>query len=125
MSSKEIAISTGLSPQTVDTYVKAAMARLGVSNRREAARILASWEASQKLGSPPPPVVEAPRSVEAPVVVEGDAGAGWLLPPPLGGRINDLRPGARIQAVLHIAVVSAASVLAIALLVAGVLRTFR
>src|SRR4051794_12030891 len=50
MSSKEIAIETGWAPQTVDTYIKAAMARLGASNRREAARLLAHAELSQKLG---------------------------------------------------------------------------
>lgn len=46
MSSKEIAQETGLAPQTVDTYVKAAMAKLGASNRRDAARLLGAAEAS-------------------------------------------------------------------------------
>jgi DNA-binding CsgD family transcriptional regulator len=40
MSSKEIALETGLSPGTVDQYLNRAASNLGVSGRREAARIL-------------------------------------------------------------------------------------
>jgi DNA-binding CsgD family transcriptional regulator len=63
MSSKEIALALGLSPLTVDGYLKEAVRTLGVSGRREAARVLASHEelppqdalqgASQEGNTPP------------------------------------------------------------------------
>jgi DNA-binding CsgD family transcriptional regulator len=58
MSSKEIAKVIGLTPQTVDTYLKAALARTGAPNRREAARMLVTWELSQQSGSPSQPIAE-------------------------------------------------------------------
>lgn len=126
MSSKEIAIETGLSPQTVDTYVKASLARLGVSNRREAARLLQGWEASQLSGSPAPTVANTdPPSDQPPTAGSGWQGARSLLPPPIGGRINQLGASERTYAILRVAFVSAATVLGIALLLAGALQTFR
>ena len=46
MTSKEIALQTGLSPGTVDQYVNRAASLLGVSSRREAARMLIKLEES-------------------------------------------------------------------------------
>jgi DNA-binding CsgD family transcriptional regulator len=43
-SSKDIAKVLGTSPHTVDNHIKAAIQRLGVSNRREASRIYAENE---------------------------------------------------------------------------------
>ncbi|MBQ1496735.1 MAG: helix-turn-helix transcriptional regulator [Sphingomonas sp.] len=56
MSSKEIALTLGLSPLTVDGYLKEAARTLGVSSRREAARILAAHEhlSPQAPETPPP-----------------------------------------------------------------------
>ncbi|WP_164096634.1 helix-turn-helix domain-containing protein, partial [Serratia marcescens] len=55
MSSKEIALALGLSPLTVDGYLKEAVRTLGVSSRREAARILAAHEQlSVQAGETPP-----------------------------------------------------------------------
>jgi DNA-binding CsgD family transcriptional regulator len=48
MSSKEIALQFGVQPGTVDSGLKSAMAKLGTSSRRSAARMAADWEA-QKL----------------------------------------------------------------------------
>jgi DNA-binding CsgD family transcriptional regulator len=45
-SSKEIALETGLSPQTIDQYLRRAAMTLGASNRREAARLFAELEKS-------------------------------------------------------------------------------
>ena len=123
MSSKEIAQKTGLSPQTVDTYIKAAMARLGSSNRRDAARLLLSLEASQKSGSPPASIAAAAPSPQQ------DPGTGrrwgaWALPP-IGGSENKLGAAERTFAVLRIAGVSATAVIALALLIAGALKVFR
>lgn len=92
MVSKEIAIETGLSPQTVDTYIKIAINRLGASDRRDAARIRARWEASQDLGSPPGGVAVAAIATDQETAAGGRGWSDWLLPPPVGGRPNDLSP---------------------------------
>ena len=126
MSSKEIALSVGLSPQTVDTYVKAAMARLGATNRREAARMLADAEARV------PQLSESPsRAVDpSPTARQFEGTAVWrdwmslLAPPPLGGRLNDLTAGTKTFAALRIAMIGTVVVIAIALLIAGALRAF-
>jgi DNA-binding CsgD family transcriptional regulator len=125
MSSKEIAIETGLSPATVDTYLKSAMARLGASNRRDAARLLTSWEQSQELGSPASPLPEpvSPRQLAG--VVEEAAWFDWIRLPPLGGRRNDLDAAHKTLAILKVAGIGAVAVLALALLMAGALQTFR
>ena len=124
MSSKEIAIETGLSPSTVDTYLKAAMARLGASNRRDAARILHSWEQSQQLGSPAAGVPDRPAPGQL-VDVAGGAWSAWIKPTPLGGIRNDLDSAQKTLAILKVAGIGAMVVLAIALLMAGALQTFR
>jgi DNA-binding CsgD family transcriptional regulator len=124
MSSKEIAIETGLSPATVDTYVKAAMAKLGASNRRDAARLLTSIE-SQDLGSPASGL-PGPRSVQhQSAVADGEGWSGWIAPPPLGGSRNELDAAGKTLAILKVAGLGAVMVLAIALLMAGALQTFR
>lgn len=124
MSSKEIAIETGLTHHTVDTYVKTAMARLGASNRRDAARMLRDSETSQKSGSPSPDVAATgSRSADGSQAVVG--GRDDPLLPPLGGRRNELSATARSVAILKVAVLAAASLAAIALLIAGIIQTFR
>jgi len=45
LQTKEIARALNLSPHTVNTYIKSACDRLGVANRREAARRLLAYEA--------------------------------------------------------------------------------
>lgn len=57
MSSKEIAQQFGIEPGTVDKALKSAMAKLGTSSRRAAARMLAQAEGGQKLAPQPPPLV--------------------------------------------------------------------
>ncbi len=60
MSSKEIALELGLSPLTVDGYLKEAVRTLGAATRREAARMLIAHEgdAPQNLGADPAPLAE-------------------------------------------------------------------
>ena len=55
MSSKEIALQFGVQPGTVDSGIKSAMAKLGTSSRRSAARMAADWE-TQKLACQSPPL---------------------------------------------------------------------
>ncbi len=125
MTSKEIAIEMGLTPQTVDTYVKAAMSRLGTLNRREAARLLAAAEVSQQLGSPSPPVVAPALNRQHTDAVIGRGWGDWVTPPPLGGRPNTLTLSNRTFAVLRVGLIGAVTVLALALVIAGALRTFQ
>jgi len=59
MSSKEIALRYGVEPGTVDKALKSAMAKLGTSSRRAAARMLADAEQGQKLASQPQDLADA------------------------------------------------------------------
>lgn len=77
--SKEIGRELGISPMTVDNHFRSAIQILGVSNRLEAARLLASYEGeapgapSQWLTSQPLPVVsQLERPIIAPPVDAGD-----------------------------------------------------
>ena len=123
MSSKEIAKALGLTPQTVDTYVKTSMARLGVSSRREAARIVAASDISQKLGSPSASLAEP-----APGPQLGSTGTtgwlSWVRPPPVGGGFHDLNWSQKTYQALLVAVISTAIVTALALVIAGLFQTF-
>lgn len=123
-SSKEIALQIGLSPSTVDTYIKTSMARLGASNRREAARLLETLEASQELGSPSRELGGGSVAVQPGEVA---AGRGWIeaiAPPPIGGRLNTLSVAERTLAIMRVAGIGLAVVIALTLVVAGVFRTF-
>ena len=59
MSSKEIALRYGVEPGTVDKAIKSAMAKLGTSSRRTAARMLADAEGGQKLAPQPQHLADA------------------------------------------------------------------
>jgi DNA-binding CsgD family transcriptional regulator len=124
MSSKEIAKALGLTPQTVDTYVKVSMARLGASNRREAARMLAAAEASRKSGSPPGELAD-PGSEGDQLASAGTTGwLSWVRPPPVGGGFHDLTWSQKTYQALLVALISASVVIALALLIAGLFQTF-
>ncbi|MEI9928040.1 MAG: helix-turn-helix transcriptional regulator [Sphingomonas sp.] len=125
MSSKEIAIETGLAPQTVDTYLKQAIARLGASNRRDAARAFVEWEASRKSGSPSPALAEEPRTALSSPATGKSVGRRWLRLPPVGGSLNDLAWEQKTIQALYVAVIGAVTVLALALLIAGMYRILR
>lgn len=125
LTSKEIAIENGWSPQTVDTYLKSAMARLGATNRREAARQFVEQERFQSLGSPSRPVAEQPVIVEPEVAVPERGWRQLLAPPPLGGTANELSAVERSLAIFKVAAMSAAGLIALTLVIAGVLQTFR
>lgn len=123
MSSKEIAKSLNLTPLTVDTYVKAAVSRLGVGNRREAARALVGWDISQKSGSPS-------QGLAADVVALDEyeptqrGRAIWRtgLLPPIGGRVNDLRFPQRVLAASKIAFMSSLALIAVAMILRQALK---
>jgi DNA-binding CsgD family transcriptional regulator len=124
MSSKEIAKALDLTPQTVDTYLKTSMARLGASNRRDAARMLLASEASQKLGSPSAGLAD-PGQGHDQLASTGTTGwLSWVRPPPVGGGFHDLSWSQKTYQALLVAVISASIVIALALAIAGLFETF-
>jgi DNA-binding CsgD family transcriptional regulator len=124
MSSKEIAKALDLKPQTVDTYLKGSMSRLGATNRRDAARMLAAAEETQKLGLPMPVVVTPPESPDEWAPAGSAAPRNWARLPPVGGGVHDLNWSQKTHQALMVAVVSTAIVIALALAIAGLLKAF-
>lgn len=124
MSSKEIAKALGLTPQTVDTYVKVSMARLGASNRREAARMLVAAEASRKSGSPPAELADDPPESDQLEATGTTGWLSWVRPPPVGGGFQDLSWSQKTYQALLVALISASIVIALALAIAGLFQTF-
>lgn len=113
MSSKEIALALGLSPLTVDGYLKEAVRTLGVSGRREAARVLASHEevsppaalpAPQNLGAETPDLAETVLS-RVPLPPKRSEAEPRFRVPFLrqGKQINDLDPLTRLMWIVGIA----------------------
>lgn len=125
MTSKEIAQATGLAPQTVDTYLKVAMSRLGAATRRDAARCLLEQEVSHNLGSPPGAVAASVEYCDDRVATRKRGWISLLVLPPLGGTVNELSASQKTYAVLRVAAISVAAVFALTLAVAGILETFR
>lgn len=123
MTSKEIAQQTGLAPQTVDTYLKIALARLEVSNRREAARRLVAWELSQKSGSPSEAVAGEPSSSDPPFQTGSKIWLALLGLPPVGGALHDLTWARKTYLALRVALISAAGLSAVTLVIAGLFWT--
>ncbi len=122
MSTKEIARQTGLTPSTVDTYLKQAISAFGAGNRRDAARSFARMEASQKSG-PALPALPIPCSSSPEDEATGDSNQRyWLRLPPVGGSDNDLNWQHKTVHILQVSVLSAAVVLALTLTIAGFLR---
>jgi DNA-binding CsgD family transcriptional regulator len=113
MSSKEIALALGLSPLTVDGYLKEAVRTLGVSGRREAARVLASHEEvspsaaaqpPQNLGAEPPDLAETVLS-EVPLPPKRSEAEPRFRVPFLrqGKQLNDLDPLSRLIWIIGLA----------------------
>jgi DNA-binding CsgD family transcriptional regulator len=124
MSSKEIAKALGLTPQTVDTYVKVSMARIGASNRREAARMLVAAEASLKSGSPPAGLADRHAERDQLASTGTTGWLSWVRPPPVGGGFHDLNWSQKTYQALLVALISASIVIALALAIAGLFQTF-
>lgn len=142
LSSKEIALRVGVQPNSVDQRIKAALRTLGVSTRREAARMLAEregWGPYRELAYRPAAVVGDANSSDP--KASGDAGSLILreerrafevhpfpegddrfrLPLRIGDRPNGLSLGTRLFWLIAIPVAIAAAIgmLAIALEVIG------
>lgn len=103
--SKQIARELELSPSTVDNHLNAAVERLGLSGRAEAARALRNRTPSQdKAAAPRPPSL--------------------LRLPPVGGSPNRLSLGRRYFHVVQIALLGTMAMTAIVMTIAGLVQLF-
>jgi DNA-binding CsgD family transcriptional regulator len=125
--SKEIAIETDLTPMTVDQYLHRAMAILGTTSRREAARRFVEWESSQQLRRfefKSTPVAEPQESANPSLTVRRKNWLAALKLPPTGGKPNDLGSVTRLFAIFRIALVSTVVTIAILIIAKGAFILF-
>jgi len=123
--SKQIARQLGISHSTVDNHVLAATQLLGVTDRREAGRLL-----TRGLGQELPRQVKSLSDAEksdmmgALEALSPPAPTSLKLLPPIGGEANSQSLGRKTIQILMIAFLSTVAVLSMALLVSGAFRTF-
>ena len=125
--SKEIGRLLDLSPSTVDNHITMAVQLLGAPSRGAAARALAGLEVGQYLPSQPPELAEDSNSALNSPKVEATAQASFgqrlFALPPMGGKKNDLDGTSRTLRILQVAVLAAASAIALTILISGLFRT--
>lgn len=97
--SKQIAAELGISPHTVDGHIAAAIAKLGASDRADAARILLSGEQ----GTPEPLTGQSPPVVKTPDPIE-PAPHPAAQPAAPQGRIIKLDPWTRLGIIVALAI---------------------
>ena len=112
---KEIATRLGISPRTVGNHLHRAYAKLGVSDRKLAARRLSSAysEAPILISDPIESGLVDPASAEQSVDDGSFASSSWILPPPprgLGARLVVIVAGAVVALLLAIGIVTAGMV---------------
>jgi len=112
---KEIAARLGISPRTVGNHLHRAYAKLGVSDRKLAARRLSSVysEASILIPNTGPDRLNDPTSAEQSDDAVSDRTTSWLLPaPPRGAlaRVGIIVAGAAIALLFAIGIVTAGMV---------------
>ena len=112
---KEIAARLGISPRTVGNHLHRAYAKLGVSDRKLAARRLSSVysEASILIPNIGPYPLNDPTSAEQSDDAVSDRTTSWLLPaPPRGAlaRVGVIVAGAAIALLFAIGIVTAGMV---------------
>jgi len=122
--SKEIGRKLGISHSTVDNHILIATQMLGVADRREAGRIIASL-AGQQL----PRQVKALPDPEIPsILAEREAtmlaASSFRLLPPVGGQANEQTLGHKTIQILSIAVLSTLAVISMALVISGAFKAF-
>lgn len=112
---KEIAARLGISPRTVGNHLHRAYAKLGVSDRKLAARRLSSVysEASILIPNTVQDTLSDPRSAEQTDDAVFDQTTSWLLPAPPRGvlaRLGIIVAGAAIALLFAIGIVTAGMV---------------
>jgi len=128
--SKEIGRKLGISYSTVDNHILIATQTLGVADRREAGRLIATTGQQLPRQAATLPETENPailegRQATGPSATQtvGTAGNIRLLPP-VGGQLNEQSLGHKTIQILSIAVLSTLAVIALALIVSGAFKTF-
>lgn len=125
--SKEIGRLLALSPSTVDNHVTKAVQLLDAPSRGAAARALAREELRQKLPSQSPAIAgladSAMLSAEPEEKDASGLGRRILVPPPVGGRENELDGTTRTLRILQVAVLATVSIIALTILISGLFRT--
>jgi DNA-binding CsgD family transcriptional regulator len=112
---KEIAARLGISPRTVGNHLHRAYAKLGVSDRKLAARRLSSDYSGQAILIPEPSqagLVDA-ASAGQPDDDSSASSTSWSLPPPprgAGSRLAVIAAGAVVALLLAIGIVTAGMV---------------
>ncbi len=112
---KEIAARLGISPRTVGNHLHRAYAKLGVSDRKLAARRLsiAYSEASVLIPNAPSHPSDQPVSAGLPGDAETDGPSSWLLPAPPRGvlvRLGLVIAGSALALLFAIGIVTAGMV---------------
>lgn len=123
--SKQIARELALSPSTVDNHLRAALERLGLNSRTDAARALRS--ARREQDESPGPAADADEAVVPPPIIQPTAPSGlrgWLRLPRLGGVENRLSLGQRYFHVGQIALLGTMIMAALVLTIAGLVHLF-
>lgn len=120
--SKQIARKLGISNSTVDNHILAATQLLGVTDRREAGRLVSRGR--QELPSHARPLSGDEKSVivEVQEALTQANPAGLKLLPPLGGELNDQTLANKTVQILSIAFLSTLAVIAMALLISGAFK---
>lgn len=132
LTSKEIAPILDVTPGVVDNYIAAAIAKLGASGRREAARILAGLEEGmvQPLHLQPETIAQAVPSADEMRRVDQTPGTGSTPThvlhhlfglPPIGGRENDLNAADRLLAMVRISFLAAVLLIATIVTIQGII----
>jgi DNA-binding CsgD family transcriptional regulator len=98
LSSKEIARELGISHNSVDTHLRRAKQKLGISDRHAAARLLVAWEG----GSPLPSLGQSHRPTAESASLATTFGRAFQLPP-----IETLGPWQRLSLMAGGAIVMA------------------
>lgn len=122
--SKQIGRQLGISHSTVDNHVLAATQLLGVTDRREAGRLVATHGQELPRQAQGLPKTENSAILGSLEVLHPPAPTSLKLLPPLGGEANDQSLGRKTIQILTIAFLSTVAVLSMALLVSGAFKTF-
>jgi len=122
--SKQIGRKLGISHSTVDNHVLAATQLLGVADRREAGRLVATFGHQLPRQAPDLTDPEESSMVRGQEALHSPAPAGLRLLPPVGGQLNEQTLGHKTVQILSIAFLSTLAVISMALLISGAFKAF-